>query len=212
MNTSQTPLPDALPGNPAQPLQQGTAAHAADLRTRAHAVLKPGAPQSVASDAAQALRVLFDLASSTDTAADALALLHELQVHQVELDLQAQELRESRLDLETACAAHARLHDLAPTARAELDQKGCVRVFNATAALYLGTTGVLGLPFATCLSQASRPVFDQLCHTASAGGMAGSAVLSLQAPGQSPHQVVASVCVHPAGAGFLLDWLAMPTA
>jgi hypothetical protein len=37
--------------------------------------------------------VLHALASSPQTAADALTLLHELQVHQVELDLQAQELQ-----------------------------------------------------------------------------------------------------------------------
>ena len=35
---------------------------------------------------------------------DALALLHELQVHQVEIDLQAQELSASRLELEVALA------------------------------------------------------------------------------------------------------------
>jgi len=74
-----------------------------NLRARAAAQLT-GSAGSLGSSvgAANALAVLHTLASSPDTAADALALLHELQVHQIELDMQAQELRESRAELESA--------------------------------------------------------------------------------------------------------------
>jgi hypothetical protein len=53
-------------------------------------------------NASGALAVLHELASSPLTAASSLKLLHELQVHQVELDMQEEELRRAVADLETA--------------------------------------------------------------------------------------------------------------
>ena len=84
----------------------------ADLRSRAAHRLSGGkganstgsadSPDSQAFQATDALAVLHAMASSQDTAGDALALLHELQVHQVEVELQAEELRDSRTELEAA--------------------------------------------------------------------------------------------------------------
>ena len=53
---------------------------------------------------------------SPDTAADTLKLLHELQVHQVELDLQEEELRRSVAELESALFGSVQLYDFAPAA------------------------------------------------------------------------------------------------
>lgn len=189
---------------------------AADLRGRAQAVLRPTATPSSTADVARALRVLFDLASSAETAADALALLHELQVHQVELDLQTQELRESRQDQEAHASEHARIHEQAPSARAELDSLGQVVGLNATAEDYWGShdaalAKVLGQPFAAHLTDVSRPVWTQLCQSAVAEGVPMSALLGLQIPGRGVRQVCAAVRPHPDRAGWLLDWLAMPS-
>jgi hypothetical protein len=72
-----------------------------DLRRRALAQLRvPAGSHEARLNSSAALGVLHELASSPSTAEAALALLHELQVHQVELDLQDEELRRSRAELE----------------------------------------------------------------------------------------------------------------
>jgi hypothetical protein len=50
---------------------------------------------------AASLMLLHRLASNPDTASDALKLLHELQVHQVELDLQHEHINDERQALDT---------------------------------------------------------------------------------------------------------------
>jgi len=68
-----------------------------DLRSRA--VVHLNGPDARAhAGASAAFGVLYELASSPSTAPDALALLHELQVHQVEVDLQDEELRHARVE------------------------------------------------------------------------------------------------------------------
>jgi len=63
----------------------------AELRTKARAKLGQTAqPDARDAHATEAMGVLYELAAAPDTAADALALLHELQVHQVELELLAE--------------------------------------------------------------------------------------------------------------------------
>jgi len=88
----------------------------AQLRRRALARLTGRIdPANPRANSAAALGVLYELASSPATAADALALLHEIQVHQVEVQLQDEELRRSLAELEDDLVRHIRLYDLAPT-------------------------------------------------------------------------------------------------
>ena len=73
------------------------------LRMRAIARLTGHSdPKDTRANSAAALAILHELASSPATAADSLKLLHELQVHQVELDLQNEELTASQRALEDA--------------------------------------------------------------------------------------------------------------
>ncbi len=88
------------------------------LRSRAVAHLKGSEARL---DGSPALRVLYDLASSPSTAPDALALLHELQVHQVEVDLQDEELRRSRAEMESSLNRQVQLYDYAPVGCFTLD-------------------------------------------------------------------------------------------
>ena len=95
-------------------------------------------PPSERRDGSAALKVLHDLASSPGTAASALALLHELQVHQVELELQDEELRRSRVELEATLARQAQLYDSAPVAYFTVDRETVVSELNAAAARLIG--------------------------------------------------------------------------
>ena len=74
----------------------------------------------------QALTLLHGLASEPDTASDALKLLHELQVHQVELDLQHEQAEQDRRELTENLANSAALFDLAPFAYLTLEREGLV--------------------------------------------------------------------------------------
>jgi PAS domain S-box-containing protein len=111
----------------------------AALRSRAVARLTgPSAQPRVRADAATALGVLYELASSPSTAPGALALLHELQVHQVEVDLQDEELRRSRVELEATLARQAQLYDCAPAGYFAVDRDTMIRELNLTGANLLG--------------------------------------------------------------------------
>ncbi|WP_157781879.1 PAS domain-containing protein, partial [Rubrivivax gelatinosus] len=119
-----------------------------ELRRRAADRVPDAASHDEAVAASQALTVLHGLASSPATAAQALALLHELQVHQVELDLQAQELREARNELEETLRRQGERYDRLPVGCLRLDERLLVLELNETAARMLGLdrTQAVGLP------------------------------------------------------------------
>ena len=66
-------------------------------------------------------------------------LFHELEVHQVELEMQNQELLETQLRLEEAYDQYADLFDFAPVGYLLLDEEGIVKNINLTACILLGT-------------------------------------------------------------------------
>jgi PAS domain S-box-containing protein len=65
-------------------------------------------------------------------------LLHELQVHQMELSLQNEELRRVQLDLEVSRDLYSDLYNFAPSGYCTLSQKGRILNANETLAELLG--------------------------------------------------------------------------
>jgi PAS domain S-box-containing protein len=109
------------------------------LRMRALARLTGNSdPKDTRANSAAALAILHELASSPATAADSLKLLHELQVHQVELDLQEEELRRSVTELEEALSRQVQLHEFSPAASFIVDRSGALCELNRSGARLLG--------------------------------------------------------------------------
>lgn len=57
---------------------------------------------------------------------EAQLMLHELRVHQVELEMQNEELRRTQLELQAARARYFDLYDLAPVGYCTLNEKGLI--------------------------------------------------------------------------------------
>jgi PAS domain S-box-containing protein len=182
----------------------------AALRLRAVAHLKgPGAQAQ--ADAAAALGVLYDLASSPSTAPGALALLHELQVHQVEVDLQNEELRRSRVELEASLARHVQLYDYSPTVLFTVDGNGVLRELNLTGATLLGMErdALRGRSLELFLTLEGAATLRAMLGRVTAGAHCVSAELHLKtAQVGEVRRMHASACQDPAGGGFLIGLIA----
>jgi len=163
-------------------------------------------PQDTRANSSAALAVLHDLASSPATAADSLKLLHELQVHQVELDLQEEELRRSVAELEAALYRQVQLYDSAPAGCFTVDRSMALCELNRTAARLLGfdLDAVLGRALDSFLEpDSSRALHAALTRVAEGAKWEGCELRFVARDGVS--QIAhASVGPDPAGQRFLI--------
>jgi PAS domain S-box-containing protein len=82
--------------------------------------------------------LLSDLGQSENRENDFALYLHDLHVHQIELEQQNRELREVRAVLEESRERYADLYDFAPVGYLSLDASGILHDVNLTAAALLG--------------------------------------------------------------------------
>lgn len=179
-----------------------------ELRSRAVAKLKgPDAATRALIDTAAALGVLYKLASSPSTAPNALALLSELQVHQVEVDLMDEELRRSRAELETSLNRQIQLYDHAPAGYVTLDGGAVLRELNRTAATLLGyeRDALRGQSLESFLTPEGVSTLRNMLTRITAGAPTEFADLPLR-PGEAGERrcLHASASADPAGGGFLI--------
>ena len=89
-------------------------------------------------------------------------LLHELQVHQIELEMQNEELREANEATELALKRFTMLYDLAPMGYYTLDQNANICELNFTGAEILGERrfSLINNNFALFVADESKAVFS----------------------------------------------------
>ncbi len=89
-------------------------------------------------------------------------LYHELQVHQVELEMQNDELRKAQAKLEESRSRHEYLYDFSPVGYLTFDRKGCIEAINLTGAALLGLERerLLKAPFSRFIQPDSLNLFQ----------------------------------------------------
>lgn len=116
-------------------------------------------------------------------------LLHELQVHQIELEMQNETLHEALTQTEEACLALEREHqryfelfDFAPIAYFKLEQNQLIRKANICAANLLGSdqSQLVDQDFSIYIPSAYRPVFHKFLSNIFLSGIRQSCELALQ--------------------------------
>ena len=114
------------------------------LRTRAEALLKQPA------DTAEVLDYK-----------DVQALIHDLSVHQIELEMQNDELQQAHREMQKVRDEYLKLYNHAPTGYLSLDSHGTILKHNQTFALMLGDTGIVavGKAFSSFIYHEDRAIF-----------------------------------------------------
>jgi signal transduction histidine kinase len=118
--------------------------------------------------------------------ADAKRLLHELHVHQIELELQNAELRQARDALELALDNYTDLYDFAPSGYFTLAATGVILQANLTGATLVGIerSRLVGQSLGRLISAEFRPAFNAFLEKVFAGQTKQTDDFELACPGQ----------------------------
>lgn len=124
--------------------KQNATPEAAELRRRAEARVKKEHKNAVPSEEA------------------ARRLLHELQVHQIELEMQNEELRQARMEAEAALQRYTELYDFAPVGYFTLESQGNISKANLAAArmLKVERAKLIGRRFENFVAALSQHTFN----------------------------------------------------
>ncbi|MBU2652696.1 MAG: PAS domain-containing protein, partial [Bacteroidetes bacterium] len=133
--------------------------------------------------------------------AEAMRLLHELQVHQIELEMQNEELRKTRAEVETALAKYTDLYDFAPAGYLTLAKDGTIRAVNFLGAKLLSKerSHLIGRPFGILVTEECRPAFNTFLDQVFAEAADTTCVVSLPGDGDSPQTVRIMATASPMG-------------
>lgn len=114
--------------------------HHAKLRLTAETLIEKGAAPQLngATLGVHALELLYRRASDPDSTSDALKLLHELQTHQVELDLLYEQLQANEYEISGELVHYKALFDHAPVAYLVVANDGRIIESNEAAASLFG--------------------------------------------------------------------------
>jgi hypothetical protein len=102
---------------------------------------------------------------------DVKKLLHELQVHQIELEMQNEELHQANEMVEAALKKYTMLYDFAPMGYFTLDSDSSIFELNFTGADMLGDRRftLVNKNFKLFVSKESQPVFNKFFNKVYAG-------------------------------------------
>jgi diguanylate cyclase (GGDEF)-like protein/PAS domain S-box-containing protein len=102
-------------------------------------------------------------ARSTPAEQDMSRLIHELEVHQIELEIQNEQLQQSQAELESTLTLYAELYALAPVGYFTLTRDGTIRRVNMTGAklLNMNISELIRRRFEVFVEAASKDTFRE---------------------------------------------------
>ena len=157
------------------------------LRLSAEERLRQGTapPNRGRATGGDALACLHQLASNQSSASDALKLLHELQVYQVELDLQHEQLEQHRAELAEQLNQYVELYERVPVGLLITDANGVVTDSNPRAAsmLHADVEHLLGRRMDSFLTSVCRPAVVNALARLNAGAEERSCVVHSEKQG-----------------------------
>ncbi len=123
--------------------------------------------------------------------ADTHRLLHELQVHQIELEMQNEELQQARDEMEAGMERFSDLYDFAPIGYFTFSLDGTIRQVNLTGAKLIGIerSRLVGQAFGRLVTAELRPGFHAFLKQVFAGETKVSGEFSLWRQDQPPRFV-----------------------
>lgn len=151
---------------------------AADLRKRAEELLLDMLPVRTAL-------------KSWMSEAEALKMIHEIQVHQVELEMQNEELMRAKDMAEASSRKFAELYDFAPSGYFTLSKEGEIIELNHFGSLMLGKDRqrLKSSRFGFFVSDETKPVFNSFFEKVFVSKVKESCEVSLVSDGNSPLEV-----------------------
>ena len=108
------------------------------MNTNASRDSEPAQPAELRRKAEDRLRASEARPAEVTSVTDACALVHELQVHQIELEMQNEELQRARMEAEEASEKYYDLFDFAPVGHFLWDHEGRILEVNLAGAALLG--------------------------------------------------------------------------
>lgn len=124
-------------------------------------------------------------ASERPQEVDLKRLLHELEVHQVELEMQNEELREARVEMESALARYTEMFEFAPIGYITISLDGALHELNHAAARLLGggRSQLMQRRFESFVAPRHRPLFTDLVRRVLDSEARETTELELMTPG-----------------------------
>ncbi|HRP76339.1 MAG TPA: helix-turn-helix domain-containing protein [Rhodocyclaceae bacterium] len=130
--------------------------------------------------------------SQPDTAWDTARLMHELQVHQIELEMHNEELRIAYDEADALRARYADIYDFAPVSYLTLDAEGAILELNLAAAILLGIkrSQKSRHRLAASLTEPSLPIFERFLGEVLKGKNKGLCEVVVVSTPQHPETLV----------------------
>jgi PAS domain S-box-containing protein len=187
----------------------------APLRHQAEVRIREGSSPHAThqwSTGVEALTLLHRLASTPESAGDALKLLHELQVHQVELDLQYEQMELSQSELAEELHRYTDIYRFAPVAYVMVNKEGKITHANLAAAELFGVPqdDLDGKQVSSLLTLESRQTLSALWKRLHRSGSRETCEVQVESSERGLRTLLAIASAAPDGQSFLLALMDQP--